>query len=597
MRKSTDYRTLMFVAWLALLAALLTGCQPTQHLSDRVAYGDWSRGTLVGRAAINEEAPLAVDPSDGSLWVAWVTQRSAGETGQAIQLARLDPSGRPLVSTPLALEAHRPSQLRLEADPSGTLDLFWLEETAGKGLLWHAVLSAEGQVHSAAALTPATVSVGAYATTRDPAGGVDVVWAADEASGRSLNYLHVGSPEEVASPSIPLGVEGLALALERDAEGTLHIAWAHEPDYGRREVRCGTLDPATGDLSEVAVLATLPVPMGQVLRGPALGLAGDGVYVFWALERRGGGLAPPSAESRYVFLPGGRIAEATAPRDVIIPAEREPAVASAASAYRVSRLAPASPTGGTASFIYYASAAASQGNELAVAFSVQLAGRTQAIQQIVLTLWAGGEMRGYQVAAETPSSSIRPSLVAVGQNDLAVSWIDTAGFGSFEVFVAGTADTMRAYLDRWRLRDVAEALLDALWGLAQAAGFLPMTVAWFVPPLVLLTIYAVINPEGDLARRAPRIMLVAACLLYEVFKFMFRPSWLMEFPVPAGLDPALADRIVLLAPVGIAVLAALLTMLWARRKDYPSLFPAFLIFAGCDALLTLLVYVPSVLSE
>ena len=448
-----------------------------------------------------------------------------------------------------------------------------------------------------APLTDPTTGVDAFTTTRDPSGGVHVLWTAERAAGHGLHYLHAGGSTEAAPPGVSLGTEGLVPALAVDGQGLLHIAWSYEPDYGLREIRYATLDAASGVLSEVTSLATIPVPIGQVLRDPVVGLSREGVYVFWSVERRGGGLTPPAAESRYVYLPGGRVQEAIVPHEVVIPATREPGLVGAQSEYHVSWLASASTVEGNSQCVYFPSPADASGNELAVAFSAQLVGRTKAYQQVVLTLWSGGEMRGYQVAGQTSGSSVRPSLVTDGAKDLYVSWIGTAGFGAFDVFVAGTSDPMRAYLDRWRLRDVGVAALDGLWGLAQAAGFLPMTVAWFVPPLALLAIYAVIRPEGDLARHGPQIMLVIACALYLVFKVMFRPAWLVQFPVPRWVDAALADRMVLFAPLAIALLAVLVTWYWARHKDYPSLFPAFLIFSGCDALLTLLVYVPAVLSE
>jgi len=144
---------------------------------------------------------------------------------------------------------------------------------------------------------------------------------------------------------------------------------------------------------------------------------------------------------------------------------------------------------------------------------------------------------------------------------------------------------------------VATAVLDFLWGVVQAAGFLPIAVVWLMPSLIVLAIYAVMHPDADLTQRGTRLMLVLAGVLYEATKIVIRPAWLTQFPVPSWVSPALTDRVILLAPLAIAGLSGLLTALWARRRDYASLFPAYFVFAGCDVMLTLLVYVPAVLSE
>ncbi len=590
-------RAALLLAILALAAVTLAACQPTETLTERVVQGDWSRGIQVGTASQNDGAPLAVSSIDGAIRVFWVAAPAAGESSQPIYVAHLDASGRLLASGPLPFDTLRPSRLSLETAPSGTILLFWLDAASGRNGLWCAPVAPDGATGAPAALVGAATGVQAFATAPDPSGGVHVVWSADEASGRGLSYLHVDESGVTDAASAALGVAGLVPSMRADADGLLHIAWSDQPDFGLRDILYATLDPASGTLSEVTRLASLPLPTGQVLRDPTVGLTQDGVTVFWAIERRGGGLVPPSSESRYVFIPGGRASEATAPTEVIVPPTREPAVVAVGSQYALSRLAPVAADDENSEFVYYAAPLSTPGDELAVAVSAQLVGRTQSNQQIVLTLWSGGHMTGYQVVAQSPGTSIRPALAADSANNLYVSWIDTAGFGAYDVYVAGTSDAMRATLDRWRLYDVGVAILNALWGIVQAAGFLPMAVMWIAPALIVLAIYAVLQPEGDLARRGPRIMLIVAGLLYQATKVLFRPTWLSDFPVPGWVDPALADRVVLLAPLGIAVLAGLLTALWVRRRAYPSLFPTFAVFVGCDVLLTLLLYVPAVLSE
>ena len=584
------------ITLLLLASILLAGCEPSQRLSAR-RDGDFSRGILVGRAAVGDEPALAVSPADGSLYAAWV-----GE-GHALHLAHLGADGRLLASGALPLDAERAAQPTLLADPTGGVALLFLEGSP-EGRLTLVGLSAEGAVAWTRPLGDPTTPVASYAAEVDAAGALHLVWAAGEAGGRALHYLRVGPGWATADPgadaaggAIALGERGATPALRADGEGRLHLVWSDEPEQGVREIRYATLDAAMGSLGPTTVLASLPVPLGLVLRDPAVAVAGGDVYVYWALERRGGGLAPPSAQSSYVAFPVGRADEAGRPRQVVVPSPRDAALAPAESAYPITRLARVPENARPSGFVYYAAPAEAAGDELAVAMAVELSGRTQSQGQIVLTLWSGGAMDGYQVLAETPNTSIRPRLLADEARDLYVAWVDTAGFGAFDVFVAGTSGPMRAYLGRLRLQDIATAALNGLWGLVQVAGFVPITVAWLLPPLVVLAIYVLIHPEGDLTRRGPQVMLAVASILYMASKIAIRPGWLTDLPVPAWVAPVWADRLVLLAPLGIAAIAAGLTWLYLRRRDYPSLFPAFFIFAGSDILLTLLMYVPAVLSE
>jgi hypothetical protein len=565
-----------------LLIAALAGCAPSERLTARLG-GDFSRGIRVGGAVASDEPALAVLPGEGGLAIAW-----AGE-GEALHLARLAPDGRLLASGPLSLAAERPAQPVLYARADGTLTLLYVDGAA-EGALTLTRLSAEGEVLAEETLSPSAPS---YAAEADAAGALHVVWAAGDGA---LHYLHL-APDGGPAEAVALPASGVAPALRPDGAGRLHLVWTREPEPGLREVRYAVLAAGSGAWGAEAVLATLPVPTGLVLREPAVGLAEGDVYVYWALERRGGGLAQPFAETSYVVFPAGRPEEAGRPGPVRVPAPRDPALAPAESAWPITRLAPAPDDARPAGFVYYPSPAAGAGDELAVAMAVQLEGRTRAQTQIVLTLWADGALRGYQVVADTPNGSLRPRLLADGAGDLYVAWVDTAGFGAYDVYVSGTPEPMRAHLGRLRPVDVVEAVLTGAWSLVQVFGFLPMTVAWLLPPLLLLALYVLIQPEGDLARSGPRAILAAASVVYLGAKYILRPGWMTEFPTPAWLAPAWAGRLMLLAPLGIAALAGLVTWLTLRRREYPSLFPAFFLFAGSDTLLTLLMYVPAVLSE
>jgi len=201
------------------------------------------------------------------------------------------------------------------------------------------------------------------------------------------------------------------------------------------------------------------------------------------------------------------------------------------------------------------------------------------------------------VSGKTRSSSLRPVLLADAQDNLHLAWIDAAGFGLYDVFYASTSTEARAALSRLTVRDVANAFFDVLWGIAQAASFLPIVFAWVFVPLILVALYLFIRVEGDLSRRGPRWMLILSLLLYVATKYLFRPNWMAALPLPANLASSIANVLMYATPLLISAVAGLLTWLFIRRREYASLFAVFLIFVATDAVMTLLIYVPGILAE
>ena len=116
-------------------------------------------------------------------------------------------------------------------------------------------------------------------------------------------------------------------------------------------------------------------------------------------------------------------------------------------------------------------------------------------------------------------------------------------------------------------------------------------------PVSIIAIYLFVSAEGGLDRRGPRIVLVVSILTYALFKYLFRPGWLGALPLPRGLPQPLVTSLIFATPVAITGLAGALTWLYARRHSNAGLLRAFILFAGCDLILTLLVYIPGVLAE
>ncbi|MCD6519692.1 MAG: hypothetical protein J7M05_07205 [Anaerolineae bacterium] len=571
----------------------LTGCRPLAKRSERT-MADWSRGEKVGETVLNARPALLVDRTGAGVYLAWVSAPSVGEA-ESLYFVRLDGRGSPVVARELALETRHPTQVAL-LPLEGGLAISWLDRLQGHSQLSLASLSFDGELLSAPRiLSPPGQEVDSYALLPNPEGGGELLWSVREGQARGLYHLHLNGQGQPEGEVISLGREGFQPALAMGEDGVVHLAWLEEPEYSRYVLYYASFDPQRRTLGEVSRLVSFPVPTGVIVHSPSIGVAGGRVYLFWSLERRGGGLTPPSAQSFYLSFLEGQPQQARGARLVSIPAEKHPRYLPVESAFPLRELAAAGPV--PATFVYMPCTAKGRQGELPVAFVVDIRGRTKHILQVVLSLWSRGELKGYQIVGQTANGSLRPVLAVDDTGNLHLVWIDTAGFGTFDVYYASTAPQVRARLNRITGQDVMAVFFGIVWGLVQGLSFLPIVLVWVFVPLVIMSIYLFIRAEGGLSFRSSQIVLLVAILLYTGGKYLFRPNWFAALPLPRDLPQYLADWAIYTVPFLITGAAGLVTWFYVKRRPSATLLLAFAIFAGTDALLTLLIYVPGMLAE
>jgi hypothetical protein len=588
-------RCLVGLLALVGLVALLGACQPLGERSER-ASDDWSRGVRVGRASANDAVALLPESNGARTCLAWATRREF-DGAELLHLAILDETGRVVTERDLDIETNRPGRLQLARTGEG-LHLFWIDRLGATRQLHHVRLDAQGWlVSEPAVISPEGMIVDSYAVNARPDGALDILLGAVEGEMTGLYYVALAPDGALGAPIAPLGIPGFDPSLYRDVEGVLHLVWVQAPDYGERQVFYGALNPSTQALERVTRLGAYPVGVGLVGHPPALGLASGEVYAFWSIERRGGGMTPPMADTFYVQFPVGRPDLAGPPRSVAIPSWNRPAYTPAQSGYRLAKTVVSGRSHLPSEFVYFPSSAQSRGEDLAVAFSLQIVGRTQRTIQVAVSYWRDGEMIGYQIVGQTATTSLKPVLAVDQGNDLHLAWIDTAGFGAYAVYYASTASTVQARLNRVTPRDILMRLLNVLWGVVQALGFVPVVLAWGFLPLLVIVIYILFQPEASMTRLGSRLALGFSGLLYVAFKYSLRPGWLMDLPLPPGLSPNTADLLILVTPLLISTLAGTLVWWYGRKRPSASIFTIFGLFVLADALVTLMIYVPAVLGE
>ncbi|MHB0858601.1 MAG: hypothetical protein ACYC5M_13670 [Anaerolineae bacterium] len=573
---------------------LLSGCQPISKGAQ--TSDNWSRGIGIGRSSINGQVAADLVEGGRSSCLVWIVAAEQG-TDTVLHFARLDRDGSVLTERDLAIGAESPSEPQLVIDSQGVAHLAWLDRLDDTRRLFYTRLDLNGRVLSAPrTLSPEDVTVARFDMGPSAPERIDIFWAAREGPQAGLYHLQMGPDGEVLAENRHLGRQGFDPAFRVDKTGDLHVVWVEEPEYGRHHLYYALFDAATRSLQDPHELDAFSVGGGLIGHRPALGLTHSEAYVFWSMERRGGGMGQPSAETFYVSFPLGAPQRAGDPLPVQIPADSHPPMAPAEGLFHLDQLA-APPAQTSGAFVYMPSTPRQALNVLVAAFAVQIDTRTRSVVQPVVTLWEQGRLSGYQIAATTRSSSLRPVLLVDDQEHLLLEWIDTAGTGNFVVYVASTTPEAIARHNRFTWTDVGLYAGELLWGVAQALSFVPLALIWVLPSLMLLGVYAVISAEGDLARIGPRIALAAALLLYALVKYLFRPNWSMALPLPRGTAQDLAALLSLIAPLAVSSLAALLTWAYTRKHASSGMFPAFGVFVAADALLTLLIYVPGMLAE
>jgi len=581
---------------LMTIMSLLVGCDLGSEKSFRVA-SDWSRGTTVGTSALSNPVSLCVDAGGSPVHLAWVTE---GESGELLHYVQLNERADVVVDRDLEVPARHPHRLQLLSDGRGGTHLFWQDSLEGAQGLYYMRINTEGRPGSyPIRLSPTGVTVGSFSTGPNARGEIEVFWSSEGGDPPGIYNIILDSWGDFVSPNALIREGGRDPHFALADDGTLHLTWMQKPSYEEHEIYYGTLSSADAILQAATQVGSYSAGTGLVGYPPRIGLAGGKVYIFWSIERRGGGMTPPSAESFYVTFPKGGAVPGQA-QQIGIPRTTNPSYNPVEGELSYSELA--APVEGTAAvyanspFVYQVALVSQDGPKLPAAFATQLSTRNQDLIQITLTIWADGTLEGYQVAARTRSISLRPVLAVDSLGDFHLTWIDTGGFGKYQVYYATTSPEAKAVLNRITTGDVFSGVFNVLWGLGQAVSFFPVFFFWLLPPLVWIALFSFIRVDDDLTRTPSKVALGIAFAIYFFTKFFLLPAGFMSYvPFIDKIPPPFDEWLMIGLPLVVLGLAILGSLLHARRSETKSLFAAFLVFALIDGAVSLSIYVPAYL--
>jgi len=580
--------------WLLLLlvATFLSGCQSSQTPTE-FAGPDWSRGKLLGASGINNRPGIAWDPASKTAIVTWL---ATVDGSWRFQLTRVDERGDVVTSQTLALALRLPTRSNLFRDSAGGLHLFWLDsESGGRPGLYHAGITAQGEVVSGPLkISSAESDVNGYGVTEASLGTLDIFWSDVAPGAEGLYHARLSAAGDFVVAARSLGTLGEHPSPAADSSGTVHLAWHRTGTLGSEQILYATFDPKTLALSQETEMDSFPTGMGLLLYPAEVALDNDRVYLVWSLERRAGGLAPGTAQTTYAAFPIGH-PEQHMRSELLLPSALQRDYPTASGIFNYTHLAPSATVAYRASeYTYMPFAISGQRSEAGLMVSTYMEPpRRQGEIQVAFVVLSGGGVKGFQTAARTSSSSMRPVAVADETGAIHLAWLDAAGFGTYEVYYASTSPSVKAALNAITVEDVVASVVGRTWSAAAALSFFPMLVVWMFLPFAWLVVFYLFRPDSDLRTRTGWIGLGVAMALYLVSKLFMLPAFLWYAPFLDIAPASMENLLVFGFPLLIAAIGLIAMRSYIRRSDRKQVLIAFAIFAFTDSILSLILYMPN----
>jgi len=555
---------------------------------------DWSRGLRVSKGE-GRRADIAMAVDEGDLYVVWRLLR--GEEA-LLRFARLDGEGHVVVDRELSSGLSLPRQNRIFVGPDDSLHLFILarrEADEHRGL-FHLALSPEGEPLSGPELLSLPAwEVKSYDLVSDLDDTLHIFWSGEDEEGPHLFYLSL--EEGVASGCEPLVSGGMEPAARIDGDGRLHLIWVEESVREEEAIYAATFPGAVVTPTRGVKLLDIGKGIGAIRSSPVLGLGSRYGYLIWTIERRAG-LAAGTVEGWYAFFPLEK-PQPIIPLPFGLPAVEKPIYAQYESPYGYHHLILLSARLPSISdLIDMPATIGTQGEELPVAFRLNVNYGYDRKFQIAMAVFKEGRLVGYQFAGKSGYHSSRPTLLADDEGNLHLAWIDSTAGGSTHLYYASTSPLVKAHLDRLTGEDLLSGAAKMTLGSILGLLLVPLSALSLAPALIWGFFCTVVIRFDDLGTGRGKIGLAVALLIYLLTKLLMLPSFFSYVPfsawfplLPGGLSPLLMVG----TPIVISGGAAAIAVWFVRRMESRELFVALVAFALPDVLLTLMIYSPSIL--
>jgi hypothetical protein len=517
-----------------------------------------------------------------------------------LRYAHLDEQAQVLLNAQASIDLPSPRKPQLLVDPEDQVHLAFLSRSGGMQRLYHATVSPDGQWSTPLLISGPDGNVDSFQMYLAPEERVAFVWAGELDDG-TTGIVHAALPlGDSAVQPVTLVQSAIDPYILVDSTGNVHLAWMVEKALTARDLYYAELKGASPQLELVPAggikLTDFVFPEGGTYDGPVLGVDTHNVYVLWSVQHLGGGLTPTSAFSFYVTFDLGAhtqgVAAIASPHTLGLPSEARPVYEDHNSPYGFTKLAfLPDKVVGPSDFANTPATVSDQRDELPVQLSLLTQSRSESQIQLATAVLAGGELVGYQLASQTETASLTPSIVA-GPDGLHSAWIDTAGFKVFTVYYASTAPEARRWLDRTSTSDMVMGAANLVFGVFSGLGLLPIAGIWAFPALVWVVLFFIVTGQEEMARTPTKIGFALAVVIYVGMKILLLPGLFAGTPFLHQVPPGWATALGLAVPALILLVALAAVYIYGRRAERATIFKAYLVFALTDVVLTLILYSP-----
>lgn len=584
-----------------VLACILLGSAPFDFERGLKSAPDWSRGLPVGSGFYGTDsgAPVVVD-DQGRVHMVWGMRRSAEE--HDLRYLRLDDRGVVEEERDLNTGLYEPRKVKLILGRDGSMDVFLLalEDRGEPSSLFRLRLGRDGRsIQGPSLVSSGTAPCHEYTVAAEFPGTLHVFWTEGIGSERDLYYVKL--PEDRGEPEVAIALGGGVSGPVARADSTdrIHLLW-EEPgdDEESAELYHTVFTEGSPDISSGVKLLVLPRGIRFTRHGPVLALDGEYGYVVWTQEYRASRMAASVMEGWYASF---RLQSPTfaRPRFFSLPVDEKPTYEEYDGYHNYRYVVPSEGDAelGTER-IAEPSPLASPREGLVAASMIVMRGVTSE-SQVSNLVFADGNLVGYQLACNTTHWSRLPNLASDSHGNLHLSWVEGLEPGPSDVYYATTSAVVRARVDHLGVDDFLSASLNIAFAAVAAAPMIPFAIAWCIPPMIWAFVISRFLGEEGLRGVGGWLAITVAVIIYQASKLYFNPGLFGYVPFSVSvpfLPLASYDLLRAIVPGAILILAGAGVVLAFFRAELRNLAVATLIFCLIDALLTLMIYGPGLLS-
>ncbi len=490
----------------------------------------WSRGRIIGQISVKRPVTLRPAPG-GGMFLAW------SNVNGKLELAHLGGDGEVVSDRVLPITTRQARDPQVQVGGDGRLRLLWREQTGQDAGIHYVLLQTDGTPvgQPQAVSDPGSRISEAPILIQDTDGLFHALWADDA----GIQWAALDDTGETAAEPTLLIPDGSSPMVRMDHTGRLHMIWQYQVQGRTVTIYYATLDLEQGALGTPEEIAEVVVSGPVQLEAMGLGISQDAGYVFWT-----------EFNSRfYIYSFQYALFPLDDPRQRrIVPWELRVGSGPVAIV----------PLDG-------------QQSPLPVALSEHTMGEGEQVETQVslINLEAGSEYTEKIISGST-QASMKPLLIADEQSNLHMAWIETGGFGEYNVVYASTAPRVMENYNALNAVDVIDAVFDGVFRLSTAiVSMLASLGTWAVVPLLGLVIYHLVTHQETLNDRRAQVVVTVFLVIVIVMSFVMPPRIGVDlaWPVLRWVLPAVS-----------AVATAVITVSVVRRRDETHLFAAFFLF-------------------